>query len=59
MAVQTRGPSQEQILSELDSFAIEAESNPFLTQVVEPKNPFFSPSGIGQDNPFGSKEVSQ
>ncbi len=59
LAVQTRGPSQEQILSELDIFTVEAESNPFLAQAVRPENPFFSYTGTDGANPFGGEEVSR
>ena len=59
LAVQTRGPSQEQILAELDGFSVEAESNPFLGQVVRPENPFFSYAETDGSNPFGGEEVSR
>jgi len=59
LAVQTRGPSQEQILAELDGFSVEAESNPFLGKVVRPENPFFSYTGADESNPFGDEEVSR
>jgi len=59
VAVQTRGPSQEQILAELDGFSVEAESNPFLGQVVRPENPFFSYAETDESNPFGGEEVSR
>lgn len=59
MAVQTRGPSQESILAELDGFTVQAENNPFVTQVVRPENPFFSYERTDEANPFGGEEVSR
>jgi len=61
LTVQTRGPSQDQILSELDQFTVQAEDNPFLTEQVKPENPFFSYHAGGGEllNPFGGEEVSK
>ena len=59
MAVQTRGPSQESILAELDGFTVQAENNPFVTEVVRPENPFFSYERTGEANPFGGEEISR